>query len=289
MKIEYVNPVNLNLLEDAFNAGMMNTSGYSKDFGRNLPLLLSHIKLSFVVSDISIFEAYMLKRFCNGNLIDLGTFIEDGKINADKYPITNRTLRSLFLINKNITDDNDIAVKPGAMLFPAKCIEKRCIVTFQGQDVLSIIGSITKSPTSFFMRLDSEMKTTPNANKSEIISNILIESFIKEFYSFVNFRIQNIDILTDAVLESSYLQHAKNDPSNLVSLSHVNSIFGDLSFLNIDNEGYANSVTNLFQNRDTLEIKDESMIMNTTELFFVCNTSFYTFMEAFIYLPIGSI
>lgn len=290
MKIEYAYPVNLNLLEDAFRSGMLSSSDYSKDFGRNLSLLLSHIKLSFVVSDISIFEAYMLKRFCNGNLIDLGTFMEDSKINPDKYPITNRTLRSLFLLNKNITDDDDVTVKPGVLLFPSKCIEKRCLVTFQGQDVLTILGSITKSATSFFMKVISEMDRSPDTDKTEIISNLLIENFIKEFYSFTSFRIQNIDVLTDSVLDSMYLKYAEDNSTNIVSLSHVNSIYGDLPFINITADDYTNSLMKIEQNRSVIEIENDSnILMNTTELFFVCNTTFYTFMESFIYLPIGSI
>ena len=53
MNIEFVNPVNLELLEDAFNSGIMNTKDITKDFGKNLPILLSHIKISFVISEIS--------------------------------------------------------------------------------------------------------------------------------------------------------------------------------------------------------------------------------------------
>ena len=141
MNIEFVNPVNLDLLEDAFESGIMNTKEITKDFGKNLNILLSHIKISFVVSEISIFEAYMLKRFCNGKLIDVETSMVDNKVDNAKYPITSRSIQSLFLLNNTITNDNDVTVKPGVLLFPTKCIEKRCIAIFEGYDILSIIGA----------------------------------------------------------------------------------------------------------------------------------------------------
>ena len=288
MIVEYVNYDNLNLLEDAFTAGILNEKDITKDFGNNLPLLLSHIKLTFVINEISIFEAYMLKKFCSGNLVDLGTSMDDNKINPDKYPITHRTVRSLQLLNMNIMNDNDVSVKPGVLLFPAKCVEKRCLVTFQGFDVLSVIGSITKSYDSFFMRMIENMKSSPETSKSEIISNLLIERFFREFYSFIGFKVQHIDLLTDSTLDFAYLQHAKED-NTLVSLSHVNSIYGDISFINNTYEDYSLSLSQIGQNQNLLQIPDRQVNMDTTEVFFVCNTTFHSFMEAFIYLPIGSI
>ena len=268
---------------------MLNTKDISKDFGRNLSLILSHIKITYVVSEISIFEAYMLKRFCNGNLIDVNTFIDDSRINAEKYPVTHRSIRSLFLLNKNITDDTDVTVKPGALLFPSKCIEKGCVVTFQGQEILSILGSITKGADSFFMRVISTLQISPDQDKSEIINNLLIERFIKEFYSFMNYKINYIDLLSDSTLNYEYLKYADEDSTKLLSLAHINSIYGDISFINTNEETYTKSIDKIYSNKSSITYINNSAMMDTTEIFFVCNTSFYTFMESFLYLPIGSI
>ena len=289
MIVEYVNPVNLNLLEDAFMSGIMNTKEITKDFGKNLPLLLSHIKISFVVSDISIFEAYMLKRFCNGNMLDIETYMEDNKIDSDKYPVTHRALQSLFLLNKTIIDDKDVSVKPGVMLFPSKCIEKKCLVNFQGQAILSIIGALVRGPECFFVKLNANISKNPEKSKTDIINDLLIEFFIKEFYTFMLNKIQYMDILTDSTLDFTYLKHAKEDTNNLVSLSHVNSVYGDIPFINIDDEMYSSSITNISKNKDILKFNDIAITMNSTEIFFLCNTSIYSFMESFLYLPIGSI
>lgn len=290
MIIEYVKTDNLDLLEDAFNTGISNTNGMTKDFGRNLPLLLSHIKISFIINEISILEAYMLKRFCNGDLIDIETYMDDNKIDKNKYQITHRTMQSLFLLNKNINEDNDVSVKPGVLLFPSKCVEKKCLITFQGQNVLSIIGSLVRTPDCFFIQLKNAMAQNPEKSKDEIISDLLIHSLMKEFYTFMITKIQYIDVLTDSTLDSVYLKHAKENTNDLVSLSHVNTIYGDIPFINIDGVAYANSLDEIDRNMTATKlIGNKDLTMNTTEIFFVCNTSFYTFMELFLYLPIGCI
>lgn len=288
MVVEYVKAVNLNLLEDAYNSGILNAKDYTKDFGRNLPLLLSHIKISFIISDISILEAYMLKRFCNGELIDIETFMNDNKIDKSKYPDSHRGMQSLFLLNKNINEDNDVSVKPGVLLFPAKCVEKKCLVTFSGQNILSIIGTITRTQDCFFIKLADEIKASPDKSKDEIINNLLIHGLLKEFYSFMLQKIQYTDLLTDSTLDASYLKHAKNDSNNLVSLSHINSIYGDIPFINIDSDTYAKSLSEITENMNTIKLENKQISMDSTEIFFICNTSIYTFMELFLYLPIGS-
>lgn len=289
MNINYVNPVNLNLLEDAFDSGIMNTKDITKDFGKNLHLLLSHIKITFVISEISIFEAYMLKRFCDGNFIDLETYMDDNKIDSGKYPVTYRNMQSLFLLNKNIMEDSDVSVKPGVLLFPSKCVEKKCIAIFQGQNILSITGALVRGPGCFFVRLKSEIQNNPNKNKKDIINDLLIESFIKEFYTYMNNKIKYMDLLTDSTLNFAYLNYAKENTNNIISLSHINSIYGEIPFINIDENIYNSSLSKISDNKKELVLEDDNIILDSTEIFFICNTSMYTFMEAFMYLPIGSI
>ena len=290
MKIDYVSTVNLGLLEDAFNSGILNTSNIAKDFGKNLSLLLSHIKISFFIDDISILEAYMLKRFCNGNYIDIETSVSDSNINKEKYPITHRSIQSLFLLNKSIDDDKDVTVKPGVMLFPVKSIIKKCIATFEGQNILTIIGSLTRSPESFFMKVNSYIQdSNNNRSKDDIIIDLLIENFLKEFYSYMTYRIQYIDLLSDSTLEFMYLNHAKDDTKKFVSLSHVNTIYGTIPFVNVDTDQYQKAIDIINVNKAKNPIEDSSIKMNTTEIFFICNTSIYSFLEIFLTLPIGSI
>ena len=74
-----------------------------------------------------------------------------------------------------------------------------------------------------------------------------------------------------------------------MTLSHINSIYGDIPFINIDEDSYSTSIANIAKNKAELKFSDNIATMNSTEIFFLCNTSIYTFMEAFIYLPIGSI
>jgi hypothetical protein len=290
MIVEYVKAVNLDLLENAYNTGILHATDYTKDFGRNLPLLLSHIKISFIIKEISILEAYMLKRFCNGEMIDIETYMDDNKVNINKYPITNRNVQTLITLNNTIDSDDDVSVKPGVMLFPAKCVEKKCIVTFQGSSVLSILGTITRHPDCFFVKVNTYLADNANGrSKEEIINDLLIEGLIKEFYSFMTRKIQYMDLLTDATLDTCYLSHARNAENTLVSLAHINSIYGDIPFINIDSDSYRQILTTIKNNKETISIQNKKIPMETTEVFFVCNTTFYTFMELFLYLPIGCV
>lgn len=289
MKIDSVSTVNLGLLDDAFNSGILSTDDITKDFGKNLSLLLSHIKISFFISDISIFEAYMLKRFCNGNYIDLETYLSDDSIDREKYPVAHRSIQSLALLNKSINEDNDVAVKPGVMLYPIKCIEKSCIATFEGQDVLSVIGSLTRGSDSFFIKVNTCLKNPEEVrSKDDIMSDLLIETFFKEFYSYMTYKIQYMDLLTDSTLEFMYLNSIKED-NKLASLAHINTLYGTIPFINIDQDQYNMALNMIKENKEKNPIEDESVIMNTTEIFFVCNTSIYSFLEIFLNLPIGSI
>jgi hypothetical protein len=169
-----------------------------------------------------------------------------------------------------------------------KCIEKKCIVTFQGLDILTVIGAITRSPESFFMKVYNNETMFPEKSKSNIINDILIESFIREFYTYIGNKLQYMDILTDSTLDFIYLSHAREN-MNSISLSHVNSIYGDIQFINTNESKYKESLDNISRNKHNISIENDDMNLKTTEIYFLCNTSLYTFLELFMYLPIGCV
>lgn len=289
MKMEYINTVNLGMIEDAFESGIMNTKDITKDFGCNLHLLLSHVKITYVVSELSILEAYIMKIFCNGDMVDLETSMDGNNINATKYPVTHRNIQSIFLLNKSIESDTDVTVKPGVLLFPAKCIEKKCIVSFQGQNLLTILGTLAKSPECFFIKVRIAMNKNPEKPKDEIIKELLFQKFFEEFYLFMRRKIRSYDLLTDSVLDFSYLAPARENNGELVSLAHINTIYGDIPFVNITDDMYIDSLDKIDKNKKDLDLVDSSFIANTSEIFFTCNATYYSFLESFIYLPLGSV
>lgn len=292
MKIEHVVVNNLKILEDGYKSGILETKDVTKDFDKNLSLILSHITISFIVSEISILEAVNLKKFCNGNLIDLETAISDDTIDETIFPITNRTVRSLFMLNKSISEDSDIEIKPGVVYFPTKIITKKVIATFTGQNILAIINDITRSSDCFFNILYNEMKKKPDESKDEIIKNILIRNFITEFYKFMGHKCAYMDILSDSVLNFNYLEPISRT-HNLVTLTHVSSIYGEIPFLNIDSETYKQSITNITNNKNHIKNNicgiDTNLNKETIDIYFTCNSSFYSFLEMFLYLPMGTV
>lgn len=289
MVVDYVITNNMDLLENGFKTGILESSDLTKDFERNLPILLSHINISYIVKDISILEAVYLKYFCNGNLIDVSTYININNFDRKLYPITANATQALFTLNSNIENDDDIIIKPGIMYFPAKTIYKTVVVTFTGSNILNIIGDITRT-SSIFNILYNKMKSSPEKTKKEIFDDILIKSFIQEFYKYMGFKLSYVDLLTDSLLTFNYLKPSENS-GKIVSLDHVNSIYGDIPFIKINPEIYKNSLADISTNKIKVnkQVNYDTFSMETTDIYLTCNTTFYTFLETSLYLPLENI
>lgn len=286
MNVNFVSYTNLELLEDAFENSLENgDNGMTKDFGMNISILLSHIKITYIVSEISILDSVMLKRFCNGELIDLETSFDDNVINMTEFPITYRAMQSMFILTDQIDHDSDVTVKPGPLYFPAKCVEKKVMVTFTGHSILSLLGTINRGTQCIFIRCKMEQKKNPDRPKDEIMKDLLIQIFYEEFYKFMSYKNQYIDVLTDSTLHYTYLEPIEND-ANLVHISHINSPFGVIKILNSTVEKYNEYISNIKMNKSNITGID---ILKTTDIYLSCNSSFYTYLELFLYLPSGTI
>ena len=183
MKIDYINIANLELLEKTFNDTTEND--INKDFGRNLPTLLSHITVSMVVSELTILEAMMLKRFSNSNISIINATSNTVSIDQEKFPKTSYAIDGLNTLVNNINNDNDIKVKPYALFFPTKVVRKEVLVKFTGMSLLNILGDINRGMDCIFIKLKMRSKEyTNNEEKRKIIESLIIENFIKEFYNY---------------------------------------------------------------------------------------------------------
>ena len=96
MVVDYVITNNMDLLENGFKTGILESKEITKDFEKNFPILLSHISISYIVTDISILEAVYLKYFANGNLIDVSTYINVNNFDRKLYPSAAQATQSLF-------------------------------------------------------------------------------------------------------------------------------------------------------------------------------------------------
>lgn len=290
MIVDYIITNNMDLLEEGYRTGILESKEITKDFQKNLPILLSHINISYIVRDISILEALYLKYFCNGNLIDIETYININKFDRDMYPVTARATQSLFTLNSTIENDDDIPIKPGIMYFPAKTVYKSVVATFTGSSIMNVIGDINRV-NSIFNILYREMQSSPEKSKKEIFDNLLIKNFISEFYKYMGFKLSYIDLLTDSLLSFNYLKPAE-ESNQIVSLDHVNSIYGDIPFVKIDSETYKNSLATIASNKINVNnnlVDYPTFNTETTDIFLTCNTSFYAFLETALYLPLNNI
>lgn len=289
MVVDYVITNNMDLLENGFKTGILESKEITKDFEKNFPILLSHISISYIVTDISILEAVYLKYFANGNLIDVSTYINVNNFDRKLYPSTAQATQSLFTLNANIENDEDIEIKPGIMYFPAKTVYKTVVVKFTGSNILNVIGDITRT-SSIFNVLYSNMQASPEKTKKEIFDNILIKSFVDEFYKYMGFKLAYTDLLTDSLLTFNYLKPAE-ESGKIVSLDHVNSIYGEIPFVKIDADTYKNSLANIASNKLTVkkQVNYNTFNLETTDIYLTCNTTFYSFLETVLYLPLENI
>lgn len=287
MKIDYINIANLELLEKTFND--INKNNANKDFGRNLPTLLSHITVSMVVSELTILEAMMLKRFSNSNISIINNTSNVVSIDQEKFPKTSYAIDGLNDLINNINTDNDIEVKPYTLFFPTKVVQKEVLIKFTGMSLLNILGDINRGMDCIFIKLKMRSKEYTNEEeKKKVIESLIIENFIKEFYNFMDIKLQYIDLVTDSALNYTFL----NNVDDCVQLDHVNTIYGTVPFINIAGQDYSSSIELINTNKNFLskEIRENCKPTEIVDsIYFTCNTSLNTFYEVFLMLPLGTV
>jgi hypothetical protein len=236
-----------------------------------------------VVNKVSLLEAMLLKRFSGGNIIDLGTSLDDEAINSKLFPKTHRAMRSLFLLMHELNKDSDVKVKPGVSLLPIKCIEKSLVVQFKGSGIQQLIGCITQSYDCYFVKLliaEIQGKLT-----DEFVSNCMIEYFMTAFYSYMKDYLKYIDILSDAMLDHFYLEPVR-ERNGSTTLIQVNTIFGGINFINPDSNS-SQQLTEIIPKIKYMKPKNDAM--KSVNIYVSCETTLYSFLEAYIYLPYGTI
>ena len=106
----------------------------------------------------------------------------------------------------------------------------------------------------------------------------------------MGFKLAYTDLLTDSLLTFNYLKPAE-ESGKIVSLDHVNSIYGEIPFVKIDADTYKNSLANIASNKLTVkkQVNYNTFNLETTDIYLTCNTTFYSFLETVLYLPLENI
>ena len=298
MQIKEVTCSNLKLFFDAVIASKTNEN-YHSDFGSNTSSLLNHCSVSFHLTDISPLEEMYIKDFCNGSIIEtevdldsdpMITSVENINVKESEYDVyrelsTNiKTLESVNHLSSTIYKDDDYKIDMDGILHPIGCIRKSIIAVVRGTLLFSIF---TLEPIKMLMEVYDvktpyELKDV-NLDKSERLESYMVSNFMNGVYRHMMNRVTTIDLISDSFLNKEY--HSFSDGTFDVSIEHVNTPFSSVNLFGDDNNERLKS---LEASKKIIDFNMDDML-RSTELFFLCTCSFYTFLEMYAKLPIGVI
>ncbi len=284
MKINEINYCNIDKVLKVISSGK-NNQNYKKQNSESITNILNHVSISMDIDEISIIEAFMLKQFTGDRLFAFETNVDDVLVNKEKYPEYKEIVKTIFDVTSTMNNDEDIENKPTAVLFPSVCLTKHVLVTFTGETLYNIFSSV---PDLFFdemfskLHIEDERQSYPTELPSKnILDNAVIEWFYKHFYKFMNTKLASINLFTDVTVKEEY--YDVND-NNGVFISHVNTPYGIINFVNSDGDQIQHEVLNASR----IFTLDESIIeesFKNTIIYFEVKSTFYTFLEMFMKLP----
>jgi hypothetical protein len=279
MIVKNVHFSNIDKLYEAIAIGKNNTQ-FNREVGKNMNKLMSHTAVSMIITDVSIFELFIMKMLSNSdNLITLSSSY-DIELAGDEYK---KTVSDMAQLSDLISNDDDIDFTVGQFFLPSGCVIKDIIVSFTGNSLCSLFGVL---PDLFFkntfeIEKDSEFPSfIPDYEKLE---NAVVEEFLKNFYKYMNNFVTNIDLVSDSYINANYYNYIDDNRTN-VSMSNIFTPYGNLSFFG-DNEDIEEQLQNCKVAFSDIPNDIRGLQFKSTELYFVVNSSFYAFLEMFLALP----
>lgn len=280
MKIEKINFDNFDML---YEACQLNTTSNRVNFGNNFIKLLQHLNVHMKISDINIFEAYLLKHYV-AEYNEISTYT---RISSESGSEEYNVFSGMESLLKEMNNDTDIEDKPGFMLMPVDYINKNVYVRFTGSSIINILNG---TPEAFFMRLRfiQDYKKSKNVfpdrlwydkNTIEEISNQLISGFYVSFYQYAMDYLKSADIKTD----SSLMTHSYSyvSPIKRITLSNVSTPVGGIRFVNND-QNINNEIKTI---KDGFNESSEIDKLSNITMYFTVYSSLYTFLELSLALP----
>lgn len=282
MKIEVVSTLNIDKLYQACvtkqnNMGSKNGVG----FGAHVSNLYSHVDISFYVTDISIYEAYFLKKIAtNASPIMNKHIIDKDDVDLDlivkKYVSTLNDIEEDSSINSNIKYDYYYLYGPAAL------VRGDMTINLSGRELITIFEL---DPTNFFLSAtsgtcsttedDGTIKLKPDYEfKDTNLSSYIAKDFTKKFYSYMNTEITTNDLYSDSTIHGMFSNH-----DSLCKLSSLMNPFLELDF---EDENWQ-SIGQTY--KETIKGKYDFDKKKITYLEFRLYTNFSTFLNLYEYLP----
>ena len=295
MKIDYVNSIGLdelmNLYEECYYPG--ENQSQRQVMGVHLYQVLSHMKILYKISDISILEAAELKRFANGNVIDLVAEPNIDVINDNIFKNSKRYAKTLNNISNLMKSDKSVPINPEYIFLPNKCLRRTITVSFTGMNILKILGAPTgyqDDRMNYFSIMHTYDHTPPDGKepRDEYENNTLIALLINRFYNFLLSEFEDVDLVSDSYLYDTYIKPSQ-ELHTLVQLVEVSNPFNKLSFLNTQPQELTEGISAFKKKKEEILLgtntEDMKVFRKETDIFFVVSTTFYTYLELLLYLP----
>lgn len=263
-------------------------AGVCRGMSPNIYDILSGTTVQIVVSNISILEAYALKRYASGQYSEVETYLRD----TEEFPYDaelNKSIDKLIDISRRMDEDSDIPVKPEALLLPAKCLEKKVSVVFSGKTIERVTGRYDnfQSPTVFNKLY---LNSLVGRWMDQSIEDILMNEFYRGLYTeFENLFDESHAYAAGYIWNQYY--HPFIESTEKVNLIKVTSAYGEIDFTS---DAYAESMGSIVEMRKVLCSNDYEAIpmreatSDTAYIYYSCVTSFYEFLELFNHIPMES-
>lgn len=274
MIIQRVLLSNIDELYEAIAIGKHNPE-YGHKPGSNINNLLQRVSITFDIDDITIFELFILKRFTNASVIIPQASFYDNEALGERYT---DVIDNMIKLSDIINHDSDIKFNINQYFLTTGCLSKNVTVSLTGTNLFSIFGTM---PDLFFMQafdfqVDSDF--TPKINDYKVLEETIINKFVNNFYSYLQSTVNNIDMVTDSYINSNYYSFIDDSETN-VSISDVNTPYGSLHLFG-DKSKDANETIPKMKELFTDIVDDvRAFPYRATEICFVVNCSFYTFLE----------
>ena len=287
-----VNEVTHSNLDKLYEAILIanNNPDYKKEMGENIIVILRDVRITMTISDVTEFEAYMLKMFSN----DQNIWITEQSIDVNGCGENNTAnCAGIHQLSTSMLNDNDVGVKPGALFFNTGNIKNTVVVSFTGYTLFNILSTL---PDQFFKKYNIQQtkekgleiqdadNLPPIIDFGESLNNFIVNEFANHFWDFFKRSVNVIDLGTDSYINSKYYTFVKPNKRDIVMANAITP-YGDISFID-GSEGLSpERVDACKRNFTDIPMDKRNLPFKSTTITFVINCDFYTFLEMFLALP----
>ena len=249
----------------------------NEQFKRNYPHLLTHMSITFHLTEVSLYE-YIFLKLCYGNVTELlNRNIDKTYIEKNFNEIYKSSIESFLAYIQAIKNSNK-EIDYSNFLLPSGFITGDCVVTLSGHTLESFIGI---EPLEYFVKGSEnkcinieETRLIPSYKEQiytdDSLYNYTISLFINKFYKYIVEKVTYIDLISDSAIHSIL-----NSTNKELTMVTVRNPYFTIDF----NSDGIEDIMNIFEiyKKDIKAVK--AFTMNKTSIEFIINTNLGVFIE----------